>query len=133
MEAGRIVASRAKPMDNADFDVYWRKHVVPAFVGYALREIRGRRRDGIAAAHRTADAVDAIVDAPSDVARTAQDDGLALGFGLTFADLYRRDGLVALDRAFRDFLRRRPTRRCATGSSLRGPIPRRCRSRTSRR
>jgi len=40
-EAGRMVASRAKPMDNADFDVYWRKHVVPAFVGYALREIRG--------------------------------------------------------------------------------------------
>jgi 4-hydroxybenzoyl-CoA reductase subunit beta len=25
VEAGRIVASRAKPMDNADFDVYWRK------------------------------------------------------------------------------------------------------------
>jgi 4-hydroxybenzoyl-CoA reductase subunit beta len=40
-EAGRMVASRAKPMDNADFDVYWRKHVVGAFVGYALRELRG--------------------------------------------------------------------------------------------
>ena len=40
-EAGRIVASRAKPLDNADFDLYWRKDVVPAFVGYALRELRG--------------------------------------------------------------------------------------------
>ena len=40
-EAARSVASRAKPMDNTDFDVYWRKHVVPEFVGYALREIRG--------------------------------------------------------------------------------------------
>ena len=28
-------------MDNTDFDVYWRKHVVSEFVGYALREIRG--------------------------------------------------------------------------------------------
>ncbi len=40
-EAGAMAASRAKPMDNADLDVYWRKEVVPAFVGYALREIRG--------------------------------------------------------------------------------------------
>jgi 4-hydroxybenzoyl-CoA reductase subunit beta len=40
-EAGRMVASRAKPMDNADFDVYWRKHVVGTFVGYALGELRG--------------------------------------------------------------------------------------------
>jgi 4-hydroxybenzoyl-CoA reductase subunit beta len=40
-EAGSMVASRAKPMDNADFDVYWRKHVVAAFVGYALKELRG--------------------------------------------------------------------------------------------
>jgi 4-hydroxybenzoyl-CoA reductase subunit beta len=40
-EAATAVAARAKPMDNADFDVYWRKHVVGAFVGYALREIRG--------------------------------------------------------------------------------------------
>lgn len=40
-EAGGIVASRAKPMDNADFDVYWRKHVVSEFVAYALREVRG--------------------------------------------------------------------------------------------
>ena len=39
--AGALVASRAKPMDNADLDIYWRKGVVSAFVGYALQEIRG--------------------------------------------------------------------------------------------
>ena len=40
-EAGTLAASRAKPMDNTDLDVYWRKEVVPSYVGYALREIRG--------------------------------------------------------------------------------------------
>jgi 4-hydroxybenzoyl-CoA reductase subunit beta len=40
-EAGAIVASRAKPMDNTDLDLYWRKDVVSNFVGYALREVRG--------------------------------------------------------------------------------------------
>jgi 4-hydroxybenzoyl-CoA reductase subunit beta len=40
-EAGRLAASRAKPMDNADLDLYWRKDVSAAFVGYALRELRG--------------------------------------------------------------------------------------------
>ncbi len=40
-EAGRIVASRAKPMDNADLDLYWRKSLAADFVGYALRELRG--------------------------------------------------------------------------------------------
>jgi 4-hydroxybenzoyl-CoA reductase subunit beta len=40
-EAGRIVGSRAKPMDNADLDLYWRKEVTAQFVGYALRELRG--------------------------------------------------------------------------------------------
>jgi len=40
-EAGRIIASRAKPMDNTDLDLYWRKDVAAAFVGYALREVRG--------------------------------------------------------------------------------------------
>ena len=40
-EAGRLGASRAKPMDNADLDLYWRKDVTAAFVGYALRELRG--------------------------------------------------------------------------------------------
>ena len=40
-EVGRKVASVAKPMDNTDLDLYWRKDVVSEFVGYALREIRG--------------------------------------------------------------------------------------------
>jgi len=40
-EAGEKCSSAAKPMDNTDLDVYWRKEVVPDFVGYALREIRG--------------------------------------------------------------------------------------------
>jgi 4-hydroxybenzoyl-CoA reductase subunit beta len=40
-EAARIVASRAKPMDNADLDLYWRKDVAAEFTRYALRELRG--------------------------------------------------------------------------------------------
>ena len=40
-EAGAKVASAAKPMDNTDLDLYWRKAVVAEFVGCALREIRG--------------------------------------------------------------------------------------------
>jgi 4-hydroxybenzoyl-CoA reductase subunit beta len=40
-EASRLVASRAKPMDNADLDLYWRKDVSAAFAAYALRELRG--------------------------------------------------------------------------------------------
>jgi len=40
-EASRLVASRAKPMDNADLDLYWRKDVTGAFATYALRELRG--------------------------------------------------------------------------------------------
>src|SRR5256885_8560692 len=40
-QAGRLAQSRAKPMDNADLDLYWRKDVTAAFVGYALRELRG--------------------------------------------------------------------------------------------
>ena len=40
-EASRLVASRAKPMDNADLDLYWRKDVSGQFAGYALRELRG--------------------------------------------------------------------------------------------
>jgi CO/xanthine dehydrogenase FAD-binding subunit len=40
-EAARLTASRAKPLDNADLDLYWRKDVTAAFVGYALRELRG--------------------------------------------------------------------------------------------
>jgi 4-hydroxybenzoyl-CoA reductase subunit beta len=40
-EAARLVASRAKPMDNADLDLYWRKDVTASFAGYALCELRG--------------------------------------------------------------------------------------------
>ena len=39
--AAAAVGSRAKPMDNTDLDLYWRKQVTPDFVGYALRELRG--------------------------------------------------------------------------------------------
>jgi len=39
--AGEKASSAAKPMDNTDLDLYWRRDVVSAFVGYALREIRG--------------------------------------------------------------------------------------------
>ncbi len=40
-EAAAAVGSRAKPMDNTDLDLYWRKHVTPDLVGYALKELRG--------------------------------------------------------------------------------------------
>jgi 4-hydroxybenzoyl-CoA reductase subunit beta len=40
-EIGEAAESRAKPMDNTDMDLRWRKHVVADFVGYALRELRG--------------------------------------------------------------------------------------------
>ncbi len=40
-EAGARAQNVAKPMDNTDLDIYWRKDVVSAFVGYALRELRG--------------------------------------------------------------------------------------------
>ena len=40
-EASTMVASRAKPLDNTDMDLYWRKEVADDFAGYALRELRG--------------------------------------------------------------------------------------------
>ena len=40
-EAAASVASRAKPMDNTDLDLYWRKEVVGAYTSYALKELRG--------------------------------------------------------------------------------------------
>ena len=39
-EAASLVASRAKPMDNVDLDLYWRKGVAAEFAAYALRELR---------------------------------------------------------------------------------------------
>ncbi|HET7672440.1 MAG TPA: FAD binding domain-containing protein [Burkholderiales bacterium] len=40
-EAAGMVANRAKPMDNTDMDLYWRKEVADDFASYALRELRG--------------------------------------------------------------------------------------------
>ena len=40
-EAAAKAAVVAKPVDNADFTLSWRKKMVAAFVGYALRELRG--------------------------------------------------------------------------------------------
>jgi 4-hydroxybenzoyl-CoA reductase subunit beta len=40
-QAAALVANRAKPMDNTDMDLYWRKEVADDFAGYALRELRG--------------------------------------------------------------------------------------------
>ncbi|MDH5579320.1 MAG: FAD binding domain-containing protein, partial [Betaproteobacteria bacterium] len=40
-EAAALAASRAKPMDNTDLDLYWRKDVAADFAAYALREVRG--------------------------------------------------------------------------------------------
>ena len=41
VEASAMIANRAKPMDNTDMDLYWRKEVADDFAGYALRELRG--------------------------------------------------------------------------------------------
>ncbi len=40
-QAAELVANRAKPLDNTDMDLYWRKEVADDFAGYALRELRG--------------------------------------------------------------------------------------------
>ena len=40
-EAATLVANRAKPMDNTDMDLYWRKEVADDFTEYALKELRG--------------------------------------------------------------------------------------------
>jgi 4-hydroxybenzoyl-CoA reductase subunit beta len=40
-EAASLAAKLAKPMDNTDFTLHWRKRVAAEFVGYALRELRG--------------------------------------------------------------------------------------------
>ena len=39
--AGIKAASAAKPMDNTDFELFWRKKMVKALVTAALRELRG--------------------------------------------------------------------------------------------
>jgi len=40
-EAAETAARVAKPMDNTDFTLHWRKRVASEFVTYALRELRG--------------------------------------------------------------------------------------------
>jgi 4-hydroxybenzoyl-CoA reductase subunit beta len=40
-EASLLAARIAKPLDNTDFDMSWRKKVTAEFVTYALRELRG--------------------------------------------------------------------------------------------
>jgi len=40
-EAASLAARVAKPLDNTDFDMSWRKKVTAQFVTYALRELRG--------------------------------------------------------------------------------------------
>jgi 4-hydroxybenzoyl-CoA reductase subunit beta len=40
-EAAALAARIAKPLDNTDFDMSWRKKVTAEFVIYALRELRG--------------------------------------------------------------------------------------------
>jgi 4-hydroxybenzoyl-CoA reductase subunit beta len=40
-EAATLAARIAKPLDNTDFNMTWRKRVTAEFVTYALRELRG--------------------------------------------------------------------------------------------
>lgn len=40
-EAAAAASKVAKPMDNTDFTLHWRKRVAAQFVTYALRELRG--------------------------------------------------------------------------------------------
>jgi 4-hydroxybenzoyl-CoA reductase subunit beta len=40
-EAATLAARIAKPLDNTDFDMSWRKKVTAEFITYALRELRG--------------------------------------------------------------------------------------------
>jgi CO/xanthine dehydrogenase FAD-binding subunit len=39
--AATLAAQPARPMDNTDFTLHWRKRVTKDFVTYALRELRG--------------------------------------------------------------------------------------------
>ena len=39
--AATLAARLAKPLDNTDFEMSWRKKVATEFVTYALRELRG--------------------------------------------------------------------------------------------
>ncbi len=48
--AAGLAVRAAKPMDNTDFALHWRKRVARAFVTYALRELRG---DDVSALRRS--------------------------------------------------------------------------------
>jgi 4-hydroxybenzoyl-CoA reductase subunit beta len=41
LEAAALASKLAKPMDNTDFTLHWRKRVAAEFVCYALRDLRG--------------------------------------------------------------------------------------------
>jgi 4-hydroxybenzoyl-CoA reductase subunit beta len=41
LEAAHLAARPARPMDNTDFSLHWRKRVARELVAYALREVRG--------------------------------------------------------------------------------------------
>jgi len=45
-EAATLAARIAKPLDNTDFDMTWRKRVTAEFATYALRELRGEDMRG---------------------------------------------------------------------------------------
>jgi 4-hydroxybenzoyl-CoA reductase subunit beta len=57
-EASALAAKLAKPMDNTDFTLHWRKRVATAYVRYALRQIRGddMRETRIRTAHHSLEA-----------------------------------------------------------------------------
>jgi 4-hydroxybenzoyl-CoA reductase subunit beta len=40
-EAAELASRPARPMDNTDFSLHWRKRVARTFISYALKEIRG--------------------------------------------------------------------------------------------
>ncbi len=58
-EATTLAARLAKPLDNTDFDMSWRKKVTSQFVTYALRELRGddMRAERTRVMHSQADGV----------------------------------------------------------------------------
>jgi CO/xanthine dehydrogenase FAD-binding subunit len=45
--AAELASVPARPMDNTDFTLLWRKRVTRAFVSYALRELRGDDMRGV--------------------------------------------------------------------------------------
>jgi 4-hydroxybenzoyl-CoA reductase subunit beta len=46
-EAAGQASAVAKPMDNTDFTLHWRKRVASSFVSYALQELRGDPMDEV--------------------------------------------------------------------------------------